>query len=167
MDERTNLLVRTLKVRMDAEAKLFDRLGAEVEHLRDSFQEKSWSSGLAIAQDIERSAGAIEEADCARDEAFTLLRDAMELPREIAFQALLPGLPDQQRGELDESWRSLRMSVVRLKTTTGRMRYAAEALTEALSRVLEGIFPSLKGKIYSRRGTPTGVTGALLVDHKL
>jgi len=91
----------------------------------------------------------------------------MDLPREIAFQALLPGLPDQQRGELDESWRNLRMSVVRLKTTTGRMRYAAEALAEALNRILEGIFPSLKGKIYSRRGTPTGVTGALLVDRKL
>ena len=167
MDEQTNLLVRTLKVRMDAEAELFNRLGAEVERLRDSFQEKSWNSGLAIAHDIECSTGAIEEADCARDEAFTLLRDAMDLPREIAFQALLPGLPDQQRGKLDESWRNLRMSVVRLKTTTGRMRYAAEALAEALNRILEGIFPSLKGKIYSRRGTPTGVTGALLVDRKL
>jgi hypothetical protein len=47
------------------------------------------------------------------------------------------------------------------------MRYAAEALAEALNRILEGIFPSLKGKIYSRRGIPTGVTGALLVDRKL
>jgi hypothetical protein len=32
---------------------------------------------------------------------------------------------------------------------------------------VEGIFPALKGKIYSRHGRPTAVTGALLVDRKL
>ena len=59
------------------------------------------------------------------------------------------------------------MSVVRLKTATGRMRYAAEALSQTLNRILEEAFPYRKGKIYSRRGKPTSVSGALLVDRKL
>jgi hypothetical protein len=104
------------------------------------------------------------EADSARDEAFVLLRAAMNLPRETTFSALMPALPEEARGELEDGWRRLRVSVVRLKTATGRMRYSAEALADALNRILEQIFPYRKGKIYSRRGTPTGVSGALLVD---
>ena len=164
MDEQTNVLWRTLKVRMQQETELFDRLGLEVERLRECFQAKSWNSGLVIAQGIEHAAEEIVEADSARDEAFMLLRGAMNLPRETTFSALMPALPEEARGQLEDGWRRLRVSVVRLKTATGRMRYSAEALADALNRILEQIFPYRKGKIYSRRGTPTGVSGALLVD---
>ncbi len=104
------------------------------------------------------------EADSARDEAFVLLRAAMQMPRETTFSALMPALPEEARAGLEDGWRRLRVSVVRLKTATGRMRYSAETLADALNRILEQIFPYRKGKIYSRRGTPTGVSGALLVD---
>ena len=164
MDEQTNVLARTLKARMDQEAELFDGLQQEVDLLREAFQAKDWSAGLAIAQGMEVAARTIEEADTARDKAFGLLRSAMDLPRETAFSGLLPSLPDGQREALEESWRALRMSVIRLKTSTSRMRYSAEALAESLNRILEKIFPYRKGKIYSRRGKPTGVSGALLVD---
>ena len=164
MDERTNVLARALRDRMEREAELFEGLGHEVERLRDSFERKSWGSGLEVAQGIERSAEKINEADAARDEAFALLRDVVDLPRESAFSALLPRLPDAERAELEESWRRLRLAVVRLKTASGRMRYAAEALSDALNRILEQVFPYRKGRMYSRRGTPTSVGGALLVD---
>ncbi len=164
MDERTNALVRTLKDRIDREAEMFAGLGREVERLRDSFQEKSWGPSLSIAEGIERSARGIEEADAARDEAFGNLREALGLPRETTMSAVMPSLPDLLRSEMEESWRTLRMAVVRLKTATGRMRYSAEALAFTLNRILEQVFPYRKGKIYSRRGMPTSVSGALLVD---
>ncbi len=164
MDEQTNALWRTLKARMERETELFDRLGREVESLRECFREKSWSSGLVLAQGIEHAAEEIAEADSARDEAFVLLRAAMQMPRETTFSALMPALSIEGRAGLEESWRRLRVSVVRLKTATGTLRYSAETLAEALNRILEQIFPYRKGKIYSRRGTPTGVSGALLVD---
>jgi hypothetical protein len=167
MDERTYALAAVLKDRMTRETELFVRLCQEVERLRDSFEQKNWNAGLAIAQGVEFAARMIEEADAGRDEAFAALRDALELPAEIAFSALLPALPDDIRADVENGWRQLRMSVVRLKTATGRMRYCAEALGDALNRILEQIFPYRKGKIYSRRGTPTTLSGALLVDHKL
>jgi hypothetical protein len=166
MDERTNVLSRALLDRMQREAELFDRLGLEVERLRESFQEKSWSAGLVIAQGMENAAEEIAAADAARDQAFVLLRSALDLPRETSFSGLMPALPDEARGELEDGWRRLRVAVIRLKTATGRMRYSAEALADALNRILEQIFPYRKGKIYSRRGTPTGVSGAVLVDRK-
>jgi hypothetical protein len=163
----TNALVRALKDRMDREAELFVDLGAEVERLRDSFQQKSWGPSLSLSEGIERSSRAVEEADLARDAAFTSVREAMRLPRETTMSAVLPGLPDLLRSEMEESWRGLRMAVVRLKTSTGRMRYSAESLASTLNRILEQVFPYRKGKIYSRRGTPTGVSGAVLVDRSL
>jgi hypothetical protein len=167
MDEPKNALVRALKDRIDREADLFADLGQEVERLRDSFQQKSWGPSLSLAENIERSSQAVVLADAARDEAFAAVREAMDLPLETTMSAILPALPDLLRSEMEESWRALRMSVVRLKTSTGRMRYSAEALAFTLNRILEQVFPYRKGKIYTRRGTPSSVSGAVLVDRKL
>jgi hypothetical protein len=167
MDERRNALVRTLRDRMNREADLFGELSREVECLRESFQRKDWAPSLAITEGIGRFARAIEEADAARDEQFESLRDALDLPRETTMSGILPRVPDGERAELEESWRALRMSVLRLKTATGRLRYSAETLADTLNKVLEEVFPYRKGKIYSRKGTPTSVGGAVLVDRKL
>jgi len=167
MDEPKNALVRALKDQIDREADLFADLGQEVERLRDSFQQKSWGPSLSLAENIERSSQAVVLADAARDEAFAAVREAMDLPLETTMSAILPALPDLLRSEMEESWRALRMSVVRLKTSTGRMRYSAEALAFTLNRILEQVFPYRKGKIYTRRGTPSSVSGAVLVDRKL
>src|SRR5208337_416466 len=162
MDERKNALVRTLKDRIDREAELFVDLGREVERLRESFEQKSWGPSLSFAESIERSSQAIVEVDAARDEAFMAAREALDLPLETTMSAILPVLPDLLRSEMEESWRGLRMAVVRLKTATGRMRYSAEALALTLNRILEQVFPYRKGKIYTRRGTSSGVSGAVL-----
>ena len=167
MDEPTNALVRALKDLMDREAELFVDLGRRVERLRDSFQQKSWGPSISLSEGIERSSRAIEEADLARDDAFASVREAMHLPGETTMSAVLPGLPDLLRSEMEERWRGLRMAVVRLKTDTGRMRYSAEAMAGTLNRILEQVFPYRKGKIYSRRGTPTNVNSAVLVDRSL
>jgi hypothetical protein len=165
--ERTRALAAALRASMDREAGLFVRLGGEIESLRESMQARSWGTGLAIAQAIERSAGVIEEADDARADAFVLLRDHLKLPQATAFSAVLPALPDGIREELEGSWRQMRVSLVRLKTATSRMRYSAEALAGALNAVLEQVFPHRRGRIYSRRGTPTAVVGTPVVDRKL
>jgi hypothetical protein len=167
MDERTYALVRGLKDRIDRESELFTALGEEVQRLRDTFQEKSWGPSLALAENIERSSRAIEEADGARDEAFLAVREALDLPQETTMSAVMPAFSDLLRSEMEESWRALRMAVVRVKTAAGRMRYSAETLASTLNGILEEVFPYRKGRIYSRRGTPTGVSGAVLVDHRL
>ncbi|HET6486676.1 MAG TPA: hypothetical protein VFH83_09670 [Spirochaetia bacterium] len=167
MDERRHALVLALKDLIDREARLFTVLGEEVRKLRDTFQEKNWGPSLALAENIQRSSRAVEEADTARDRAFMSLLEALDLPPETTMSAVLPALPDTLRPDMEESWRGLRMAVVRVKTSTGRMRYSAETLATALNGILEEAFPYRKGKIYSRRGTATGVSGAVLVDRRL
>jgi hypothetical protein len=151
---------------MERETGLFSGLARDVERLKDSFEQKTWGDSITIAEGIERVAQNIEEADGARDAAFELLRDSLGLPRETAFSALLPSLPDMERQRIEDAWRSLRMTVIKLKTATGRMRYSAEALSDTLNRMLNELIPYRRGKIYSRRGTPTTVTGAFIIDKK-
>jgi hypothetical protein len=167
MEQSIRALVETLDTRMREETAFFDGLGQSLDTLRAAFEGKRWSEAVATAEGIQLSARSIERADAARDSAFVALREALDLPRETAFSAALPSLPADQRASLEESWRALRMSVVRLKTGSSRMRYAAESLSRMLNRILDEAFPYRKGKIYSRRGTPTSVSGALIVDHKL
>ncbi len=166
MDEHTLALVRVLKDRIDREAELFTGLGEDVQRLRDTFQEKAWGPSLTLSESIERSSRAVEAADQARDRAFAAVRAALGMPDETSMSSILPLLPDLLRSQMDESWRGLRMAVVRLKTSSGRMRYSAETLAYTLNGILEAVFPYRKGKIYSRRGTPTSVSGAVLVDHR-
>jgi hypothetical protein len=167
MDEQKTVLARRLRAEMDREAALFVRLGCEVERLKDSFQAKEWIAGLAVAERIQGFTGEIEQAEAGREAAFSLLREELGQGGEPAFSAILPRLPDECRTELEQSWRGLRASVVRLKTASGRLRYSAETLAGTLNRMLEAVFPHRKGKIYSRRGKATAPTGSLLVDRKL
>jgi hypothetical protein len=167
MDEQTTVQARRLRAEMDRETALFVQLGEEVEKLKGSFQDHQWIPGLEVAERIQGYAGMIEQVEADREAAFRSLRD--ELGQDVAtgFSVILPRLPEECRGELEESWRGLRTAVVRLKTASGRLRYAAEALGGTLTRMLEALFPQRRGRIYSRRGTATAPGGSLLVDRKL
>jgi hypothetical protein len=179
MDERTTVSaggtqgesgvapVERLRAGMEREAELFARLGVQMDLLRDSFQAKSWPESLKIAQGFESSAREIERVDMERDEAFKILREGLGARPEESFSAVLMRVPEEQRANLDESWRKLRTSVFRLKTSTGRLRYASETLSEAFNSVVEGIFPHRRGKIYTRHGTASGATGSLIIDREL
>jgi len=167
VDQQTTVLGETLRGRMEREKELFLEMGQQVERLRDSVQRKSWTAGLALAQGLEQFALTIEEADTERDKAFCALCASLGLPADAVFSAVLARMPAGQRGTLEESWRNLRMSVVRLATATNRLRYFAEALAGTLGRILEEVFPHRRGKIYSRRGKATSVNDSLLVDRSL
>ena len=167
MDEQTTLRAHRLRADMDRETALFGELGAEVEKLKDSFQAKQWIPGLAVAERIQGFAARIEQAETDRETAFRSLREQLGKDDGSGFSALLPRLPEDCRGELEQSWRGLRASVVRLKTASGRLRYAADVLGGTLTRMLEAVFPQRRGRIYSRRGTATAPSGSLLVDRKL
>ena len=167
MDQQTTVLVKALKECMERETGIFDEMGQAVERLRVSFQQKEWTSGLVIAQGMERFAPLIERADEARDAAYVTLCGAMGVVPETAFSSVLSRLSAEHRGMLEQGWRNLRMSVARLSTATSRMRYSAEALAGTLSRILEEIFPHRRGRIYSRRGKATSVNDSLLVDRRL
>jgi hypothetical protein len=170
MDEQNHAsedLARSLREGMDREAGLFSRLGADVDRLRDSFQAKQWTQGLTIAQSFESAAREIEEAEQARNRAFASLVSGLGAPPGAGFHDVILRVPVSERTALYESWRGLKISVFRLKTATGRLRYSSETMAETLNRILEQALPHRRGKIYTRHGTASGAMGSLLVDREL
>ncbi len=170
MDEQNHApegLARSLREGMDREALLFTRLGADVDRLRDSFQAKQWTRGLTIAQGFETAAAEIEEAEKVRSRSFTSLVSSLGAPQGAGFHDVILRVPVEERNALYESWRGLKISVFRLKTATGRLRYASESMAETLNRLLEAVLPHRRGKIYTRHGTASGAVGSLLVDQEL
>jgi hypothetical protein len=159
--------VLVLREGMDREAELFTRLCMQMDRLGESFQAKKWTESLTIAQGFESSAREIEAADHVRDAAFASLKSAIGAPSEEPFAAVLSRIGAEERSALDESWRGLRSSIFRLRSATGRLRYSTQIMGDTLNRVLEGIFPHRRGKIYTRHGTPTQAVGSLLIDREL
>jgi hypothetical protein len=167
VDEQTTARGTALKALMERETELFLVMEREVDRLRDSVQMKRWTQALAVVQDLERFASKIEEADAIREQVFEQLCVSLSLSPDTLFAVLLSRLDDRERAALEQTWRGLRISVVRLGTASNRLRHYAEALGGTLGRVMEEIFPHRRGKIYSRRGKATSVNDALLVDRKL
>jgi hypothetical protein len=170
MDEQTHVpeaLARSLRDGMKREAMLFARLGTDVDRLRDSFQAKAWTESLTIAQGFEQAAREIEAAEEAREAAFRSLAEGLGASVESGFHDVLLRVPVGERTSLYESYRDLRVSVFRLKSASGRLRYSTETMADILNRILESVLPHRRGKIYGRQGKPTAVPGSLLIDREL
>lgn len=156
-----------LKSGMERETAIFERLGSDMDSLRDSYLSKRWADSMTIAQGFESAAREIEQADRERDGAFASLKSALGAPADEPFAAVLTRMDAADRRSLEESFRRLKSSVFRLKSASGRLTYCAETMADTLNRFLEGLYPHRRGKIYTRHGKPTQAVGALLIDTEL
>lgn len=167
MDARATGLVGALREGMDREARMFGDLVGELDRLGASFRAKDWTASLIVAQGLDGMARRIERAEAERAAVVADLAAALGAAPGTPLSALVGRIDPAERLPLEESGRRLRSAVYRLKTTTGRLRYSAEALAGTLGRVIEGIFPGRRGRIYGPEGRPALPTGAALVDHSL
>jgi hypothetical protein len=152
---------------METEAALFQRLGVDMDKLKDSFQAKQWNDSLTLAQGFDSAAREIEAVDKARDNAFADLKNGFGFPSQEPFSSVLSRMNPEERSDLEGSWLKLKTSVFRLKLASGRMRFSAETMGDTLGKFIEGLFPHRRGKIYTRHGTPEKTAGALLIDREL
>ncbi|MCX7031960.1 MAG: hypothetical protein NTU62_17825 [Spirochaetes bacterium] len=167
MDARATGLVGVLREGMDREALMFSDLVGELDRLGASFKAKDWTGSLVVAQGLDGMARRIERVEAERAAAVADLATALGMAPGTPLSALVGRLEPSERQPLEDSGRRLRTAVFRLKTATGRLRYSAETLSGTLGRVLEGIFPGRRGRMYDPQGRPAVPTGASLVDHSL
>jgi hypothetical protein len=167
MDARATGLVGALREGMDREAGMFADLVGDLDRLGASFSAKDWTGSLVVAQGLDGMARRIERAETERAAVVAGLAAALGMTPGTPLSAIVGRLDPSERRSLEESGRRLRTEVFRLKTTTGRLRYSAETLSGTLGRVLEGILPGRRGRMYGPQGRPSVPTGAVLVDHSL
>ena len=148
MDARATGLVGALREGMDREARMFGDLVADLDRLGASFKARDWTVSLVVAQGLDGMARRIERAESERSAVVADLAAALGVAAGTPLSTLVARLDPTERQPLEESGRRLRTEVFRLKTATGRLRYSAETLSGTLGRVLEGVFPERRGRIY-------------------
>jgi len=167
MDARTTGLVGALCEGMDREARLFGELVGDLDRLGAAFKAKDWTASLVVAQGLDAMARRIEAAEAERSAVVADLAAALGVATGTPLSVLVGRLDPSSRRPLEDSGRRLRTEVFRLKTATGRMRYSAETLSGTLGRMIEGIFPGRRGRVYGPQGRPALPTGAALGDLSL
>ncbi len=165
--ERLRASIAALRAGLDSEAGLFEQLVAEVERLEQAYHDRDWTSSLTIAQGLDGHARRIEAAEADRQRQVTELAPLLGLSPGAPLSGLVGHLPPDERLGLEESGRRLRAAVFRMKTATRRLRWSAETLSGTLERVLAGLFPHRRGRIYGRYGKPREIGESVLVDHSL
>ena len=152
---------------LDGEASLFTELVGEIERLEHAYHERDWTSSLTVAQGLDSHARRIEAAEADRQLQVAAIAVELGLSAGTPLSGIVPRLPVGERSELEASGRRLRAAVFRLKTATVRLRYSAETLSGTLERVLAGVFPHRRGRIYGRYGRPREIGESVLVDRSL
>lgn len=170
------LSVEPLKKTLRAEIEALDRV-AELERLiRNAVMERDWSklesnlyeldywsSKVIDAEEMRRDCLA-EFADCAScDELAESAGDA-----GVALLDILQLAPFADRTELTELYRQLKIAVMTVQSATYGLQSYVNAAAETTQAFLEELFPSHKGKHYSRNGSAAKVDRrALVLDHQL
>lgn len=170
MDEgtaRPRALAMRLREGLDREAELFSELVGEVDRLEAAYRARDWTASLTVAQGLDGHARRIEAAEAERGRHVAALAATLNLAADTPLSGILWRLPEAERTSLEEGGRRLRAAVFRLKSATVRLRYSAETLAGTLERVLAGVFPHRRGRIYGRHGTTRQASDSLLIDQSL
>ncbi|GAB1481619.1 hypothetical protein MASR2M78_04340 [Treponema sp.] len=152
MKMEENLVARCMDV-LKQETALLERLAAAQELVRQSVFAREWADLETMLSRLSSYGDEFVLLEAERERLFSEISGLFGGEREsISFYSLASRLPLNERKELTELYR-------RLKLDTLKVRLANEALTSylsdarsTLSGFMDAAFPDRKGRIYSRRG---------------
>ena len=163
-----DLLIGKLKQEMKIEVQLLDNFFELEENLHNAIYDKKWPLLEGLISNLKGTGSDIEIADEKRDQYFTAVKKYIGLPVTSGLSELLENVEEEQGEEIKKLQRDLKIRVVKVKGSTGRLGYVFRSLSESLNDILGEVFPHRKGKIYSMQGKPTDYADeSLMVNRNL
>jgi len=163
-----DLLIGKLKQEMKIEIQFLDKFFKLEEDLHSAIYNKKWPLLEGLISRLKSTGSDIEIADEKRDQYFTAVKKHIGLPVTSGLSELLENVEAEQGEEIKKLQRDLKIRVVKVKGSTGRLGYVFRALSESLNDILGEVFPHRKGKIYSMQGRPTDYADeSLMVNRNL
>lgn len=165
--------VERLKDTLHNEIEALDRV-AELERLiRNTVMERDWSQLEGRLRELEHWSSKVLDAEDARRECLAEF-EGMSAHHElsdgevgVALLDILQQAPFADRTELTELYRRLKIAVMTVQSATYGLQAYVNAAAETTQAFLEELFPSHKGKIYSRSGSAESADRrALVLDHQ-
>ena len=155
-----------LKGLMVKEVSLLARFAARQEEVIRLVAKSEWLKLEKILSELRHLSTQIESLEEERNARFCSLRGAAGLGEEGSFLQLVARLQPPTGGELLDLHRKLKIAVIRVKGSCGRLEYFVQSLSDSLTRVLEEILPYRKGKLYQHTGRAKAAAGESIVIDK-
>ena len=153
---------------IEEETALITRFAAMQGHLQDIVVEREWTGLEKAIGNLQRLSEKIEELEQKRYRQFCTFQASLGADQNESFNQVISRLPFAERQELLNLYRKLKIAVIRLKGSSGRLGYYVRSLSDSTSQVLEELFPHRKGRLYSRLGRTKAVAGeSIVLDRKL
>lgn len=150
------------------EIELLDLLAERERELQSQLLDRDWHQLQVVIEDMTRLSEEIQRFEQLRSEAFAGLCRCYGVRAPAGFAELIARLDDTSAGRLRALYRSLKVSVMRIRSLTGGIDAFVTAGTTTMRSFLEESSPDHRGTIYGRDGNAgNGRAHAVVVDRRL
>ncbi len=157
----------TLKSIMEKETVLLARFADMQGHLQEIVVERRWTGLEKTIGSLQKLSERIEELEQKRYRLFCTLKASLGANENETFTQVISRLAFDERQEMMNLYRKLKIAVIRLKGRSGRLGYYVRILLDSTSQVLGELFPHRKGRLYSRFGrTKAAAEESIVLDQK-
>jgi len=160
------VLIDELKNLMQIEIDLLNGFAGLEVKLQDAFLRRDWSELDILVSEMGSFSGRIEAMEERRHNTFLELKVLLRLAEKMTFSRVITEMSGEDREELSDLYRKLKIAVIRVRGATGRLGYYFRSVSDSANRVLSELLPYRKGRIYSRVGLPRAVEEASLVFNR-
>lgn len=162
------MTIELIKEVLADQARLMLEFGRHEQELQESIIAREWSRTDALVATMTNLSNELAGLDARRHEAIVAVKRSLGLAEDASFAELLARCSDSDRADLTSLYRSLQLSVLRVKSVTRGIDSYVRGSLRATNEVLGVVFPDQKGTLYSRRGHRAPADGrAMVLDRRL
>lgn len=160
--------VAQVKELLAAQADAMLAFGAQEQELQNAIMNRDWSGIDVLVPQMQRQSAELETLDARRHDAFAAAKSERGLSPDAKFLEFIERVDEEDRRELTALYRSLQVSVLRVKSVTRGIDSYVRGTLRTTNEVLGEVFPDQKGTMYSRRGKRSPADGrAMVLDRHL
>ena len=168
MKRETNTTIGHIKESLARQAELMLEFGEREHELQQAVLDRDWPAMDALVPRMESLSRELAALDARRHELFLEAKAEVGLPEEASFSEYAQLVPADDRRELTSLFRSLQVSVLRVKSVTRGIDSYVRGNLRTTNEMLGTLFPDQKGTIYSRHGRRSPADGrAFVLDRHL
>lgn len=165
---RTTRTIAAVKSALAKQAETLLEFGRLEQELQDAVLERDWPAMDSLVPRMEGLSRELAALDTRRDALFGQAKAAVGVPQNAAFGEFVQRLDEADRRDLTALFRSLQVSVLRVKSVTRGIDSYVRGSLKTTNDVLGLVFPDQRGTIYSRHGRRSPADGrAMVLDRHL
>lgn len=160
--------VERIKELLSTQADTMLEFGEQEQRLQDAILKRDWSAVDALVSSMEITSSTASTLDRRRHDLLLEAKREIGLREDASFGEFLEHVAEDDRRELGTLYRSLQVSVLRVKSVTRGIDSFVRGSLRTTNEVLGTVFPDQKGTMYSRRGHRAPTDGrAMVIDRHL